>query len=603
MPASWTSRGSVLIRLARQHFAFYRGYLDGLDLRLLAERYSGAESSMDGNELVTTSGRSLLNWITQQLLVEAERCGERSAARLLRLQTVQAMTVSQPVQLPTLAEFQEERDPYHMYSEGELLELFELEYPSRTGGTRRIAERNRRLRRRQEALLQLIESRIRLEPSLDDPVSAWIDSGLASYLIKAQIHTLSDLHRAIEAYGFHWYRRVPRIGVKAARHITGWLLLPATREALGVTLTARGTIPPRQIDSEQIGPTLARLDVVPLERLALPTSLNGLTGANRGAAATISAVHDIDAIEAWLSKMKPGSHTARACRKEAERFLLWCVLEARKPVSSANMADVQRYLHFLSHLGRQSPQAWAMGYYLPQESWLGPRGIDRWSVRWRPFEGPLSVSSQRVALSLLKGLFRFLHSVGYLCTDPCAEARIPAMLDAVLNLDKGGRKTLLPDEWLAAWSFLHSQPESVRLHRIKLMLLLLKETGCRLTELTSMQRSALSSEGRHLRLQLLGDRGPGRSILLSDELSKAVFLNYRRHGLAELDSVPLSAPLITVIPKETGSTRQIVGLSGSRIYRILKDYFNVVADNVSAGNADLAIRLRQLSTDSFLKRV
>lgn len=213
------------------------------------------------------------------------------------------------------------------------------------------------------------------------------------------------------------------------------------------------------------------------------------------------------------------------------------------------------------------------------------------------------MSSQRVALSLLKGLFRFLHSVGYLCTDPCAEARIPAILDAVSNLDKGGRKTLLPDEWLAAWSFLQSQPESVRLHRIKLMLLLLKETGCRLTELTAMQRSALSSEGRHLRLQLLSDRGLGRSILLSDELSKAVFLNYRRHGLAELDSVPLSAPLITVIPKETGSTRQIVGLSGSRIYRILKDYFNVVADNVSAGNADLATRLRQISTDSFLKRV
>ena len=603
MPASWTSRGSVLIRLARQHFAFYRGYLDGLDLRLLAERYPGAESSTDGNGSVTTSGKPLLNWITQQLVVEAERCGERSAARLLRLQTAQGVTASQPVQLPTLAEFQEERDPYHMYSEGELLELFELEYPSRTGGTRRIAQRNRRLRRRQEVLLQLIESRIRLEPGLDDPVSAWIDSGLANYLIKAQIHTLGDLHRAIEAYGFHWYRRVPRIGVKAARHITGWLLLPATREALGVTLTARGTIPPRQIGSEQIGPILARLDVVPLERLALPTSLSGLRGANRGVTATISAVHDVEAIEAWLLKMKPGSHTARACRKEAERFLLWCVLEAKKPVSSADMADVQRYLHFLGHLGRQSPQAWAVEHSLPQESWLGPRGIDRWSVRWRPFEGPLSMPSQRVALSLLKGLFRFLHSVGYLHTNPCAEARIPAMLEAVSNLDEGGRKTLLPDEWLAAWSFLQSQPESVRLHRIKLMLLLLKETGCRLSELTAVERSALSWEGRHLCLKLFNDRGPDRAVLLSDDLSEAVFLNYRRHGLAELDSVPPSTPLITAISKETGSPGQIVGLSGSRIYRILKDYFNVVADNVSAGNADLAVRLRQISIDSFLTRV
>lgn len=213
------------------------------------------------------------------------------------------------------------------------------------------------------------------------------------------------------------------------------------------------------------------------------------------------------------------------------------------------------------------------------------------------------MSSQRVALSLLKGLFRFLHSVGYLHTNPCAEVRMPTMLKAVSNLDKGGRKTLLPDEWLAAWSFLQSQPESVRLHRIKLMLLLLKETGCRLTELTAVQRSALSWEGRHLCLKLLSDRVPDRSVLLSDDLSKAVLLNYRRHGLAELDSVPPSTPLITAISKKAGSPKQIVGLSGSRIYKILKDYFKVVADNVSADNADLAIRLRQISIDSFLKRV
>ena len=117
-----------------------------------------------------------------------------------------------------------------------------------------------------------------------------------------------------------------------------------------------------------------------------------------------------------------------------------------------------------------------------------------------------------------------------------------------------------------------------------------------------MRRSALSLEGKHLRLKLLNDRGPDRSVLLSDELSEAVLLNYRRHGLAELDSVPPSTLLITAISKETGSPGQIVGLSGSRIYRILKDYFNVVADNVSAGNADLAVRLRQISIDSFLKR-
>ena len=39
MPANWISRGTVLVQLGRHHFAFFRGYLDGLDLRQLSERY------------------------------------------------------------------------------------------------------------------------------------------------------------------------------------------------------------------------------------------------------------------------------------------------------------------------------------------------------------------------------------------------------------------------------------------------------------------------------------------------------------------------------------------------------------------------------------
>src|SRR6476661_3418367 len=109
MPARWTSRGSVLIRLARQHFAFYRGYLDGLDLRLLAERYPGGEPVLSDKVLASSSGKALLGWITEQLVIEAERCGQRSAARLLRLRPFQRMSEDAHGTLPTLAEFQEER--------------------------------------------------------------------------------------------------------------------------------------------------------------------------------------------------------------------------------------------------------------------------------------------------------------------------------------------------------------------------------------------------------------------------------------------------------------------------------------------------------------
>ncbi|MBV0881794.1 hypothetical protein KTQ42_21175 [Noviherbaspirillum sp. L7-7A] len=599
MPAGWSSRGSVLIRLTRQHFAFYRGYLDGLDLRLLAARYPGGEPVLSHRALAGSSGKALLGWITEQLVIEAERCGQRSSARLLRLRPFQPASRGDHGTLPTLAEFQEERDPYHMYSEGELLELFESEYPGRAGKGDRLAQRNLRLRRRQEALLQRIESHARLEPGLDDPVSAWIDSRLANYLIKAHITTLGELHVAIEAHGFHWYRKVPRIGVKAARHITSWLLLPTTREALGITLSVRGTTPPRQIQGGQMECLVKGLDILPLERLALPLSLNGLTGTNRSTKATIPATNDIEAVEAWLLKMKPGSHTARACRKEAERFLLWCVLEAKKPLSSAHAPELQSYLHFLNQLGRQSPQAWMQGRQLAQESWLGPRGIDRQSVRWRPFEGPLSASSQRTAISLLKSLMRFLHSVGYLRTDPFAELRMSGERTSDQVAGKRRRKPVLQDEWTAAWTYLHNQPVSASLYRVKVILLLLKETGCRLQRLAAMRRDSIIWDGKHWCLTLnLGD-AMSEKILVSHELRDALLMNYQHHGLPELNSVPLSTPLVTAITKDAGSGLRVNGLSGSRIYRIVKDYFDTVADHIGASNIELASRLRQVSADSF----
>lgn len=601
MPASWTSRGSVLIRLARQHFAFYRGYLDGLDLRLLAERYPGGELIAHRKDLGTSSGKALLGWITEHLVIEAERCGQRSAARVLRLQPLQVALANQHGSLPTLAEFQEERDPYHMYSEGELLELFELEYPGRTGRAERIAQRNRRLRRRQEAVLQLIESRVKLEPALDDPVTAWIDSGLANYLVKADITTLGQLHSAIESHGFHWYRKVPRIGVKAARHITSWLLLPTTGKALGVTISARGTTPPRKIDGQQIGQMSRGLDVLPLERLVLPDSLNGLTGTNRGAVPSIQAANDIEAIEAWLLKMKPGSHTARACRKEAERFLLWCVLEAQKPFSSAGPTDVQAYLHFLSHLGRLSANAWGLEHRLSQESWLGRRGVDRWSVRWRPFEGPLAVASLRAAMSLLKSLMSYLYASGYLRSDPFAEAIITLNPAVAPGRGKRQRKPVLHDEWEAAWSYMQSQPVSPQLQRVKVILLLLKETGCRLQRLASLRRDSLARDGRDWYLQVAADNIHPRKILLSEGLHDALLINFRYRGFHVLDSVPSSAPLVTALPKNLGADEEVEGLSGARIYKVLKDYFAKVADEIGLHNVDLACRLRQISADSFLR--
>ena len=95
------------------------------------------------------------------------------------------------------------------------------------------------------------------------------------------------------------------------------------------------------------------------------------------------------AAEYGLNWLKALSNTQRAYRKEAERFLLWAIMHKGKALSSMSNEDCTLYRDFLA-----DPQ--------PRSRWCGDRGRERWSPLWRPFEGPLSASAQRHAVTILK---------------------------------------------------------------------------------------------------------------------------------------------------------------------------------------------------------
>jgi hypothetical protein len=83
MRSGWVENGTVLIRLSRQHFAFYRGYLDGLDLSLLARRYlDSAPGTEDAGEDLRLARRAV-NWIRAQLVVLARRSPNPSRAAVV----------------------------------------------------------------------------------------------------------------------------------------------------------------------------------------------------------------------------------------------------------------------------------------------------------------------------------------------------------------------------------------------------------------------------------------------------------------------------------------------------------------------------------------
>ena len=63
----------------------------------------------------------------------------------------------------------------------------------------------------------------------------------------------------------------------------------------------------------------------------------------------IRAKNDHDAIKSWLNEYKGKLTTFRSYQKEAERLLLWCVFQHKKPLSSLDKDDLEVYFDFLSN--------------------------------------------------------------------------------------------------------------------------------------------------------------------------------------------------------------------------------------------------------------
>jgi hypothetical protein len=99
-------------------------------------------------------------------------------------------------------------------------------------------------------------------------------------------------------------------------------------------------------------------------------------------------------IELWLSRLDKDSHTYRAYRREAERILLWAIIDRGKAFSSLHTIDLSDYRRFLL-----DPR--------PVEQWIGSPQ-KKGHADWRPFTGPLSERSTRYAETVLNALFSWL---------------------------------------------------------------------------------------------------------------------------------------------------------------------------------------------------
>jgi site-specific recombinase XerD len=494
-------RSHTTVSAARQrklhvgHFAFMRSVVQGLDPRESWERYFRVEGEATDQRTV----RATVAWIRDEFAAAAKRQDRFGTARLVR---IDATRIADPsLELPSLEAFAEAHgleDERQADQVAAYETAFEAEYGR---ATQRLRRRSRLIARQLEAL-RWLESLVAQSPKAGDSVAAWLNPTLASHLEAADIFTLAQLVERINGVGRRWYAGIKAMGEGKALRIVEWLqdLANTHQDSIELQLGRHVAMPRSKLYAHELQAVVVpATDIRPLEKFIVPVELDGTRGLYRRpqAQCLLKATNDYQAILAWL-RSKHGltpeqrahlkarrrqrdtgieqgmdwlqalSNTQRAYRKEAERFLLWAITHKGKALSSMSNEECIEYRDFLA-----DPQ--------PRSRWCGDRGRERWSPLWRPFEGPLSASAQRHAVTILKNLYGFLVDQNYLMGNPWSAVSVPRTSGPKVN---AGRSFSL-----AQWAFIEGRlkmlPATSANQRLTFGLHLLYATGLRLSELVA----------------------------------------------------------------------------------------------------------------------
>ena len=477
------------------HFAFMRSVVQGLDPRESWERYFRVEGEATDQRTV----RATIAWIRDEFAAAAKREDRFGTARLVR---IDATRIADPsLALPSLEAFAEAHG-LEDERQADQIAAYEAEYGR---ATQRLRRRAKLIARQLEAL-RWLESQLAQSPRAGDAVAAWLNPTFASHLEAADIFTLAQLAERINGVGQRWYAGIKSLGQGKALRIVQWLqdVANAQHGSIELQLGRHVAKPRSKLFAHElqavVGPATA---IRPLEKFIVPAELDGTRGLYRRpqAQCLLKATNDYQAILTWL-RSKHGltpeqkarlkarrrqrdvmgntgveqgmdwlqalSNTQRAYRKEAERFLLWAITHKGKALSSMSNEDCIEYRDFLA-----DPQ--------PRSRWCGERGRERWSPLWRPFEGPLSASAQRHAVTILKNLYGFLVDQNYLMGNPWSAVGVPRTAGPKVN---AGRSFTL-----AQWGFIEGQlkmlPQTSANQRLIFGLHLLYATGLRLSEVVA----------------------------------------------------------------------------------------------------------------------
>ncbi|SEB25453.1 Site-specific recombinase XerD [Variovorax sp. YR216] len=569
-----------------------RALAQGLDERTSWERYL----RLEGEHTDLRTVRSTIAWIRDEFAAAAKRENKPGTARLILLDPDRFK--SAPA-LPTLAEFAAAQG-MEDFSEAEQIEAYEAAYPAGGGGGRggqggASARPSRRARviDHQLQALRWLEGLVVKDPRPGDSVGTWLHPALAARLERSGVPTLSDLIERINGIGARWWVQVPGVGELKATRILDWLL--ANEQALGMRVGAHVKRPRAQLAPSVLSAVVpAATAIVPFEKFVLPADLDGRAGRYRAPhdKCLLMAADDHAAIGAWLASKQPDgsgastegelSSTQRSYRKEAERLLLWSILERKKALSSLSVEDAAAFSSFLVD---------------PPSTWCGPRHCQRWSPLWRPLEGPLTPTARRQSLIILRSLFAFLVSQGYVVGNPFSAVALPPNPQRPL----GSSRTLSFAQWDHIDGLLQGHADTEPGRRLRRAMRWLYATGLRLAEITNVRCEDLKPAENHAAhgatapdwlLRVAGKGGRSRQVRVPDELVSELGDELERHGF-DRQVGAVSNRGIPIMARFEPDVERPASWSASGLYQAIKAFLAQAADCLEGADAQ---HLRKAST-------
>ena len=402
-------------------------------------------------------------------------------------------------------------------------------------------------------------------PKITDEISLWLSRRSVRVLTAHGINTLADLTVRVPRRR-RWWTAIPGLGVTGAKQIEAFFA-----QHPQLVERARALIIPN-----------AQQDVVPWELLVVPSEVDGSHGAFRAppASCTLNSKSDYEAVQAWLSLHESGA-TKRAYRKEAERLILWAIVEHGKALSSLNTEDAIAYRTFLRHP-------------TPARRWIGPPQA-RTSPNWRPFVGGLAPRSVAYALAVIGAMFRWLIQQRYLVANPFSGVKVRGASHAT-PMDTG--RGFSEGEWAVIravadgleWSYGWQVPAA---QRLRFVLDFAYATGLRVSELVGAKlgQIEIDAHGDHW-LKLVGKGNKSGKVALPPLVRSALDHSLVQRGLP---ITPVHWKPSTSLIADLGDPDSKSGITSARVWRLMKRFFITVASVIEKDSPATAEKLLKAS--------